>query len=70
MTAQPNQHGVRWARSSGGKLDIALREDNGKAEVWAMYPGTHDLAPLTRKFTGPDAQAAARAYANTLWSTR
>jgi hypothetical protein len=72
--AQPNQYGVSWVTSRTGKLDIALhppgdgvtRADNGW-EVTALYAGTHDLAPVTRRFVG---EPEARRYANELWRTR
>jgi hypothetical protein len=72
MTA--NEHGVTWAPSKSGRLQIALGADTPalpagerQIEVWALYTGTHDVAPGTRRFTGPSRDADARAYANQLW---
>ena len=65
--AQPNEHGVRWAASQSGRLQIAVgRVGVGDTyQVWAIYTGTHDLAPRTRGFG--DDLAAANEYANRLW---
>lgn len=69
--AQPNTFGITWATSRSKRLDIALqrKEFVGGWQVWALYAGTHDLAPRTRNFTGDTAEADARAYANELWRT-
>jgi len=73
--ARANEHGVTWAASRSGDIQIALARSPGGLradgwDVWALYTGTHDLAPVTRTFTGAGAERAARAYANELWRTR
>lgn len=75
MKAQTNEYGVTWATSKSGRLSIAVGPDNDIAgqpvvRVWALYVGTHDLAPVSRDFTGPARHQEARAYANRLWSSR
>ena len=74
--AQANDMGVTWAVSKSKRLDIALGADTpgtygqpDMIEVWALYFGTHDVAPLTRRFTGADRLREAREYANSLWRT-
>lgn len=77
--AQPDEHGVTWAPSRSGKLQIALGPDkpvrhtlpDGEHEiqVWALYTGTHDIT-LAERFTGPNRDRAARDYANWLWRNR
>jgi hypothetical protein len=66
--AQPNEHGVTWADTKDGTIAVAVAERNGEWEVWGIYKGTHDLAPISRNFTGKDAEANARAYANQVWA--
>jgi hypothetical protein len=71
--AQPNEHGVTWSTSRNGKLDIAVSADHGtplphQVDVWTIYHGTHDVGPHSRRFTGPNREADARAYANKLWA--
>lgn len=73
MKATANEQGVTWATSRSGKLSIAVAFDRGSAggwDVWALYTGTHDLAPVSRQFNGAKAEENARAYANELWSSR
>jgi hypothetical protein len=77
MKAKANRHGVTWATSKNGKLDIAVGPDSrfpGKKypgwRVWALYKGTHDLAPVARDFPGPTGEADARKYANEVWGRR
>lgn len=75
MKAQANEYGVTWARSKSGKLEIAVSADHGmplphKVEVWGLWTGTHDLAPVARSFKGPDRVKEARDYANRLWASR
>jgi hypothetical protein len=72
--ATPNEHGVRWATSKGGNLQIAVGPDKeflGQREVkvWALYTGSHDVAE-GRTFKGPHREQEARDYANRLWRTR
>lgn len=71
MKAQPNAHGVTWATSRTGRISIAVGPDEpGGVRVWAIYAGTHDVAPGARTFTGTSRIQDARDYANTLWRTR
>jgi len=77
--AEANEHGVRWAASRSGRIQIAVgRKGTMSAnlsgdrryerwDVWALHTGTHDLAPVTRTFR---TEAEANAYANLLWRTR
>lgn len=70
MKATANEHGVVWATSRNGKLDIAVGERPGgpnRWSVWALYVGTHDLAPVTRNFR---TEQEARKYANQVWERR
>lgn len=69
-SAVPNQHGVRWATSKDGRLDIACAPNRlpDSWRVWGLYVGTHDLAPIARDFDGPDAEERAREYANQVWA--
>lgn len=60
-------NGTVWATSRSGKIRIACGQLHGKWQVWALYAGTHDLAPVTRNF---DDEQKARDYANQLWRTR
>jgi hypothetical protein len=71
--AYTNGYGVTWAYSKSGSLCIGLRFNGTEVwpvnvwAVWALYRGTHDLAPVSRNFP---TEAEARAYANQLWATR
>jgi hypothetical protein len=77
--AQPNEHGVTWATSRSGELQIAVGPDKPvrhtlpdgehQVQVWAVRTGTHDVT-AARNFTGPSRVEDARAYANRLWRTR
>lgn len=68
---------VEWATSRNGKLRVACgtpqlqsdarRDSTTEWRVWALYVGTHDLAPFTKKFTGPNAEQQARRHANWVW---
>ena len=73
----PNASGVSWSSSKAGRLQIAVgswrkplsrMQGASGVEVWAIYTGTHDVAPVTKRFTGANANAEARAYANGLWA--
>jgi hypothetical protein len=73
--AQPLENGVTWADSKSGKLSIAVGPDRellrgNVIRVWALYKGSHELAPVSRDFTGPDRDVKAREYANGLWRTQ
>lgn len=58
----------KWAVSKDGRLAIRLHQwDKQFYEVYALYKGTHDLAPVTRKFRDLN---KARDYANSLWRGR
>ena len=74
MKAQPQSNGVTWATSRTGKLDIAVgpgkQPGTNRWDVWALYKGTHDVAPLSKNFVGVKAEQDARKYANDLWRTR
>jgi hypothetical protein len=78
--ATPNRSGVTWSPSRTGKIQIAVGpagtylvgrgfvpSPRGDWNVWGLYTGTHDLAPISRNFKN---EAAARSYANRVWSTR
>jgi hypothetical protein len=73
MKAKANEYGVTWARSQNGKLDIAVRFNGTRSwplnewAVWAIFPGTHDVAPVSRNFK---LEQEARDYANQLWARR
>lgn len=61
----------QWATSRNGRYRIRLHNTSGCWEVYALFTGTHDLAPRTRTFDlSPAGEAAARAYANEIWSVR
>jgi hypothetical protein len=64
--ATTNQAGIRWATSRSGRLDIAVGPKGGQWQVWALYAGSHDLAPRTRNFP---TEPRANTYANHLWAT-
>ena len=69
--AQENSRGVTWADSRNGKLRIALgksrvgRQEKFDWAVWALYTGSHELAPVSRSFQD---ETRAREYANQLWA--
>ncbi len=56
-----------WHDSKNGKLRIHLWTPTYEDEVvvCALYMGTHDLAPRTKRFHN---DAEARTYANQLWA--
>ena len=71
--ARANEHGVYWAASRSGRVQIALcgnkppLPDGKRWEVWMLYTGTHDIVPGTRRFRD---EADAQDYANECWRTR
>jgi hypothetical protein len=56
-----------WATARSGNARIRLYSDRGGVRVYAL--DGHELLPRTRDFVGPNAEADARTYANTLWAT-
>lgn len=73
MKAQPNEHGVTWAPSKSGKLQIAVAPATTRADathVHTLWTGTHDVGPGGETFKGANHEARARAHANHLWETQ
>lgn len=57
----------QWADSKDGKLKIRLYNLQDEYHVYALYAGTHELAPRSRSFKKLQ---DAKDYANALWRGR
>lgn len=62
---EPNEHGVYWAPSKSGRVQIAVGQVHGQWKVWGIYTGTHDMAPISRNCRS---EADARDWANRQWA--
>ncbi len=56
---------TEWNSSKGGRVRIALGFNGIEWSVWALFTGTHELAPVSKSFTD---EAVARSWANTVWA--